>query len=133
MKFCYVLLLHTTYCYYILLYILLTNLYKKCTFYIRYTKCIFIVPMNNKKCKAKVRTSSSRASKRAPTLHSCTVTPKSLSGQSLDRFWIGSGLSWPERDFGVVSELFPVGACFEALDAMIFIAPSDFIGIFLRP
>ena len=29
---------------------------------------------------------------------------------------IGSGLGWPERDFGVVGELCHVGAHFEALD-----------------
>ena len=35
-----------------------------------------------------VRTLSSRASKWAPTWHSSPITPKSLSGQPLDRVWI---------------------------------------------
>ena len=35
-----------------------------------------------------VRKLSSRASKRAPTWHSSPITPKSLSGQPLDRVWI---------------------------------------------
>ena len=38
--------------------------------------------------------------------------------------WIGSGLGWPDRDFGIVGELCHVGAHFEALDALIFMAPS---------
>ena len=35
--------------------------------------------------------------------------------------------------FGVVGELCHVRARFEALEMLIFMAPSDFIGIFLRP
>ena len=46
--------------------------------------------------------------------------------------WIRYGLGWPERDFGVVGELCHVGAHFEDLDALIFMALSDFIGFFLR-
>ena len=60
---------------------------------------------NVKKCRRKtegaMKISASRASKRAPTWHSCTITPKSLSGQPLDQVWIRSGLGWPERYFGV--------------------------------
>ena len=33
-------------------------------------------------------------------------------------FWIGTGLGWPERDFGVVIALCHVGAHFEALDML---------------
>ena len=47
--------------------------------------------------------------------------------------WIRSGLSWPERDFGVVIQLWHVGAHFEALGVLILMAPSDFIGIFYVP
>ena len=46
--------------------------------------------------------------------------------------WMGSGLGWQEREFGVVSERHVIkGARFEALDMLIFMAPSDFIGVFL--
>ena len=48
----------------------------------------------------------------------------------LASLWIRSGLGWPERDFGVVIQLCHVGARFEALGALIFMAPSDSIGIF---
>ena len=37
---------------------------------------------------------------------------------------IGSGLGWPEGDLGVMGELCHVGARFEALDVLIFIALS---------
>ena len=47
--------------------------------------------------------------------------------------WIGSGLGWPERDFGAIVQLCHVGARFEALDALIFIITSVFLCIFLRP
>ena len=40
------------------------------------------------KTEGAVRTLSSRASKWAPTWHSSPITPKSLSGQPLDRVWI---------------------------------------------
>ena len=71
-----------------------------------------------------MKISARRASKRAPTWYSCTITPKSLSGQPLDRVWIRRSRGWPERDFGVMVQLCHVGARFEALDALIFIAPS---------
>ena len=71
-----------------------------------------------------MKISASRASKRAPTWHSCTITPKSLSGQPLDRLIQTQSRGWPERDFGVVVQLYHVGARFEALDAMIFMASS---------
>ena len=71
-----------------------------------------------------MKISAPRASKRAPTCHSCTITPKSLSGQPLDRVWIRRSRGWPERDFGVIVQLCHVGARFEALDALIFIVPS---------
>ena len=35
-----------------------------------------------------MKISASRASEQAPTWYSCTVTPKSLSGQPLDLVWI---------------------------------------------
>ena len=44
----------------------------------------------------------------------------------LASFWIGSGLGWPERDFGIVGELCHVGARFKDPDAPIFMAPSAF-------
>ena len=47
--------------------------------------------------------------------------------------WIKSGLGWPEWDFGVVGDLFHVGACFEDFDALVFMAPSLLPCIFLRP
>ena len=78
-----------------------------------------------------MKISASRASKRAPTWHSCTITPKSLSGQPLDWVWIRRSRGWPERDFGVIVQLCHVGARFEALDALIFIAPSVSSCIFL--
>ena len=70
-----------------------------------------------------MKISASRASTRAPTRNSSPTTLKSLYGQPLERVWIGPGLGWPERDFGVVGKLCHVGAHFEALDAL-FIAPS---------
>jgi len=42
----------------------------------------------------------------------------------LASLWIGSGLGWPERDFGVMGELCHVGARFEALDESVLTAPS---------
>ena len=77
-----------------------------------------------KKSEGAMKISMSRASKRAPTWHSCTITPKSLSGQPLDWVWIRRSRGWPERDLGVIIQLCPVGARFEVLDALIFIAPS---------
>ena len=74
--------------------------------------------------------SASRALKRAPTWHSSPTTLKSLYGQPLERIWIGPGLGWPERDFEVVGKLYHVGAHFEALDALIFMAPSVLPNIF---
>ena len=71
-----------------------------------------------------MKISASRASKRAPTWYSCMITPKSLSGQPLDRLIQTRSRGWPERDFGVMVQLCHVGARFEALDALIFIAPS---------
>ena len=47
--------------------------------------------------------------------------------------WIRSGLGWPERDFEVVIQTYQVGARFEALDELIFMAPLEFFGIFLQP
>ena len=47
--------------------------------------------------------------------------------------WMGSGLGWPERDFGVVGNLCHVGPFFEDLDTLIFMVPSDFIGCFFVP
>ena len=44
--------------------------------------------------------------------------------------WIRSGLSWPERDFEVVIQTYQVGARFEALDELVFMAPSDLRCIF---
>ena len=80
-----------------------------------------------------MKKSASRASKLAPTWHSAPTTLKSLYGQPLDKVWIGSGLGWPERDFGVVGELYHVGAHFEALDALILMMPLVSPCIFLRP
>ena len=76
------------------------------------------------KTEGAMKISASRASKWAPTWHSCMITPKSLSGQPLDQVWIRRSRGWPERDFGVIVQLCHVGARFEALDALIFIAPS---------
>ena len=45
--------------------------------------------------------------------------------------WIRSGLGWPERDFEVVIQTYQVGAHFEALDELVFMAPSDLRCIFL--
>ena len=47
--------------------------------------------------------------------------------------WIRSGLGWPERDFEVVIQTYQVGAHFEALDELVFMAPSDLRCIFLSP
>ena len=47
--------------------------------------------------------------------------------------WIGPGLGWSERAFGVVSKLCHVEADFEALDALIFMAPAVLPCIFLCP
>ena len=47
--------------------------------------------------------------------------------------WIRSGIGWPERDFGATIQLCQVGARFEALDELVFMAPSEFFGIFLQP
>ena len=44
--------------------------------------------------------------------------------------WIRSGLGWPERDFEVVIQTYQVGAHFKALDELVFMAPSEFFGIF---
>ena len=44
--------------------------------------------------------------------------------------WIRSGLGWPERDFEVVIQTYQVGAHFEALDELVFMAPSDLRCIF---
>ena len=71
-----------------------------------------------------MKISARRASKRAPTWYSCTITPKSLSGQPLDHLIQTRSRGWPERDFGVIVQLYHVGARFEALRALIFIAPS---------
>ena len=76
------------------------------------------------KTESTMKISASRASKRAPTWHSCTITPKSLSGQPLDRLIQTRSRGWPEKDFGVIVQLCHVGARFEALDTLIFIAPS---------
>ena len=67
-----------------------------------------------------MKISASRASKLAPTWHSCTITPKSLSGQPLDRVWIRLA----RKRFGATVKLCHVGARFEALDALVFMAPS---------
>ena len=80
-----------------------------------------------------MKISALRASKRAPTWHSCTVAPKSLSGQPLDRVWIRRSRGWPERDFGVMVQLCHVGARFEALNVLIFMEPSDSSCFFLSP
>jgi len=78
------------------------------------------------KSEGAIKISASRASKIALTLHSCMTTSKSLSGQ-------------PNPDLiqrlarQVVIQLCHVGAHFEALDALIFMAPSHFIAIFYVP
>ena len=44
----------------------------------------------------------------------------------LASLWIGSGLGWPERDFGVMGGLYHVGARFEALDESVLTVPWIF-------
>jgi len=73
-----------------------------------------------------MKMSSARASKQAPTRHSCAVAPKSLSGQPYPDLIKGR----PERDFGAAIQLCQVGARFEALDDLNIMAPSEFFGIF---
>ena len=51
----------------------------------------------------------------------------------LDRLPQTQSIGWPERDFGVVGELFHEGARFKALEAMIFIEPSVSPCIFYVP
>ena len=80
-----------------------------------------------------MKISASRASKQAPTWHSCTITPKSLSSQPLYRLIQTWSRGWPERDIGVIVQLCHVGAHFEALDALIFTVASVVSCIFLRP
>ena len=55
------------------------------------------------------------------------------SGTGLDWAWIGPGLGWSERDFGVVGKLCHVEADFEALDALIFMAPAVLPSFFYVP
>ena len=52
---------------------------------------------------------------------------------SLTSLLLGSGVGWSERDFGVVGKLCHVEADFEALDALIFMAPAVLPCIFLCP
>ena len=47
--------------------------------------------------------------------------------------WIRSGSGWPLRDFGVVVQLYQVGARFEALAEGILTLPSDLPCICYHP
>ena len=49
---------------------------------------VWVVEKMPKNSEGAMKTSSSRASKRAPTWHSCMVAPKSLYGQPQDQVWI---------------------------------------------
>ena len=49
--------------------------------------------------------------------------------QPLDQVWI----RLVKKDFGATIHLWQVGACFKALDELVFMVPSKFFGIFLPP
>ena len=83
-----------------------------------------------KKCQWNLRApwKSARQELRNEPPHDIAVwLPQNPFLASLIQTW---SRGWPERDFGVVIQLCHVGARFEALDTLIFMAPSDFIGIF---
>jgi len=64
--------------------------------------------------------STSRASKRVPQ----NIAHQLPQNPSMASLWIRSGLGWPELDFVVFCELCHVGARFEAVGVLIFMAPS---------
>ena len=56
-----------------------------------------------------------------------------MQDETEGELWIGSGLGWPERNFGVTEQLCDVGACFKALDESTLTAPSVPSCIFYHP
>jgi len=86
-----------------------------------------------KKCKRKMRALWKPVLQELRTKPPIVIAHPLAQNSFVASPWMGSGLGWLERDFGVVGELCHVGVRFKALEALIFMAPSLLPCIFYVP